>query len=495
MNKFIFALACLLIVNSAAYASEIDRVVADADNKLMTVEGTFGETVNGKAVTLMVLKGDAEENIILNATTDKIEYANILYVDETGAYTKEFGFDVSTGYYTAIVVDESGVADRETIFYANKSELDEFACKIGRGEIAGEALIMGITTYKDMLAVDMNYFADNRNKSMLLAEIESNKQALQLEKAAKLKSVIQTAYDKCKFLDNIENATTWYDVDLIIKNNVALHNITFTDYNNVIDKSKVCVPFIKVRMDSISAFVKKFDELVKANQPTGNNRDNTPSYGGGGGGGSIRYNKKDDDLKDGKIEPAKPVADSNKGVFSDVPKSHWASEPIEALCAGGVLAGMGDGNFAPEQVVTRGELAKIISLAFNMKSDEGELNFADVLKNSWQYPYVATMYSMGITTGKSDSEYGVDDGVSREDLAVFLYRVLNVYGEKQETQETQAKNFIDGNTISDYAQEAVAYMSGIGIINGTGNNRFEPKNFATRAQVAKLVYEMTKILK
>lgn len=494
MKKFVFALACLLAVNSSAYAAAIDKAVADADTKRMTVEGSLGESVNGKKLTLMVLKGSAEENAVPDAQPDKIEYADILYVNESGVYTKEFGFDVSTGYYTAVTVDELGKVSTQTVFYVNKTELDEFAEKVGSGEISGDAVIAGITTYKDMLAADMTYFANSRNRSMLVTEINDNLQEIQTGKAAKLKSVIQTAETKCKFLDAMQNATTWYEVDNLITCNTALHNLTFTDYDKVADKSKVCTPFIGTEMESMKAFTQKFTELVADNQPSQSVENDKVTLGGGFGGGGISggYITKDDKIDTDNQEAEDNNTDTEKGTFLDVAKSHWASEAIEALCAEGVLSGMGDGSFAPEQVVTRGEAAKIIALAFGINASETELTFSDVTAESWQYPYVSALYAAEITTGKSDTKYGVDDGVTREDLAVLLYRVLNRYDDKQ---ETTAKTFADDAAIADYAREAVSYMSGLGIINGTDNNRFEPKAFATRAQVAKLVYEMTKILK
>lgn len=485
MKKFIFALACLLTVSSAVYASGIDRAVVDAENKKMTVEGTLGESSNGKLLTLMVLKGNAEENADVNVTTDKIEYADILSVDGTGKYKKEFGFDVSTGYYTAVTVDETGSIEKKTIFYANKDELDQFAYDIGDGKLENDEIIEGIITYKDMLAVDTEYFSDDRNRTILLDEILSEKKTIKTEKSSKLKSVIGSAEEKCKFLDSIENAKTWYDVEYAIVNNTALHEIDLDDYDDVTDKSRVCAPLIGERMKNLDSFVKAFEKLVEENRPSESKESSKSPHRGSGGGGSYSSVSTATTAPDTSSE-------TNTASFTDVPKAHWAGEAIEALSKDGVLSGTGNGAFEPDRTVTRGEAAKIISVAFNITATDGELNFADVPDGSWQYPYVLSLYSAGITNGISENEYGVADGVSREDLAVLLYRVINIYDKKQTVTE---KTFKDSGDIADYAREAVSYMAGVGIINGTDTDCFEPKSFATRAQIAKLVYTMAKILK
>ena len=92
------------------------------------------------------------------------------------------------------------------------------------------------------------------------------------------------------------------------------------------------------------------------------------------------------------------------------------------------------------------------------------------------------MQSSGIMLGTGDSEFGVGMNITRQDLAVILYRAMGV------TDEARECSFTDSGDIDGYAKEAVAYLSGKGIINGYEDGRFLPHKYVTRAEAAKLIY-------
>ena len=71
-------------------------------------------------------------------------------------------------------------------------------------------------------------------------------------------------------------------------------------------------------------------------------------------------------------------------------------------------------------------------------------------------------------------------------MATICYRALTSLG--IETDASGAVTFADAANISDYAKDAVAVLSSLGIINGKGNNQFAPNDFATRAEAAKVVH-------
>lgn len=182
--------------------------------------------------------------------------------------------------------------------------------------------------------------------------------------------------------------------------------------------------------------------------------------------------------------------------FSDIGDVEWAHEQISLLSQTGIINGMGNGTFAPNQAVTREQLAVMITSAFGAYQSDPVTGFADMKKDSVFYPYVASANMLGIISGISDTEFRGNIAVSRQDLAVMVYRACELLGVSlPKTNDTS--EFADDEEISDYAKTAVYELAQAGIINGLGDNRFEPKNTASRAESARiigLVYEFIKNL-
>ncbi len=167
-------------------------------------------------------------------------------------------------------------------------------------------------------------------------------------------------------------------------------------------------------------------------------------------------------------------------VFTDVKKDHWAYDYIMELYEKGILSGKGDGTFAPENSLTRAELVKVIVTAKGLTATDYNTPFTDVYSDSWYAPYVAAAYENGIVTGVTDTVFMPDEKVSRQDLCVVLYRLLD-------EKTTSEISFTDNISISDYALDAVKCFSGLGIVNGFEDGSFRPFESCTRAQCAKII--------
>lgn len=89
----------------------------------------------------------------------------------------------------------------------------------------------------------------------------------------------------------------------------------------------------------------------------------------------------------------------------------------------------------------------------------------------------------GIAAGDENGEFHPNDSITRQDMAVLIYRIMN-----QPTAENEL-SFSDADNISNYAMPAVCYLSGKGIISGMGDNKFVPLGTATRAQAAQMLYK------
>ncbi len=188
----------------------------------------------------------------------------------------------------------------------------------------------------------------------------------------------------------------------------------------------------------------------------------------------------------GPAGPSKPTE-----IFSDINDAPWAQEAIEYLANEKIIAGKGDGKFYPNDTVTREEFVKIIVEAFDLSDKNATASFADVDAGRWSYNYIASAYATGIITGDGNN-FNPSSQMTRQDMAVVIYRVAEYLGEQ--LPGVPESSFDDQVRIASYAQEAVSVLVGAGIINGTGDNRFTPLGIVTRAQAAKIVYELIMVI-
>lgn len=106
--------------------------------------------------------------------------------------------------------------------------------------------------------------------------------------------------------------------------------------------------------------------------------------------------------------------------FKDIPVTHPEYKYIAALENNGIISGTGNGNFSPTDKLTRGQMAKIISNAYQLKGSS-ELPFSDTEENYFESD-IAKIYANGITQGVSSTKFGVNNLVTRGQLAIFVYR-------------------------------------------------------------------------
>jgi len=204
-----------------------------------------------------------------------------------------------------------------------------------------------------------------------------------------------------------------------------------------------------------------------------------------------RYNPETGKVEFALKEMGMYAAVYNDVTFSDISSVPWAKEAIEYLAARGVISGSGDGTFRPNDNVTRAEFIKMLMMALELEDEEAVCTFSDVKKGAWYYRPIATAEKLGIVKGKGDGTFGVNDEILRQDMAVMIYRIAQLLGIDL-GDDISVEPFKDEAEISGYAKEAVAAMQRAGIIKGTGDGSFAPKNTATRAEAAVIIYRLIK---
>ena len=169
-------------------------------------------------------------------------------------------------------------------------------------------------------------------------------------------------------------------------------------------------------------------------------------------------------------------------AFSDVGSGHWAYAPVAELKRRNILSGFEDGTFRPDLHITRAELVTMLAAVYALKADDDDLPFADISPDDWYYPAAAAAWRAGVIKGDGQNFRPLDE-IRREDMAVMVYRLVaeNADGAKK------ALTFTDADDISDYAYDAVAYLTARGVINGFADGSFCPDGALTRAEGAKIL--------
>ena len=96
-------------------------------------------------------------------------------------------------------------------------------------------------------------------------------------------------------------------------------------------------------------------------------------------------------------------------------------EAIGKLVEAGIISGYGDRTFKPNNPITRGEMSKILVLAYDLQPGDGKTRFADVKPTQALAPYVDAIADAGITIGYGNGKFGYGDNIKRGDFAKFIY--------------------------------------------------------------------------
>ncbi len=260
------------------------------------------------------------------------------------------------------------------------------------------------------------------------------------------------------------------------------NSISLEQYNGLSDYSKDCV-FLLME-DSIenalcmeevnnafSSAVTK--EAENPSVPPVIETKPTPNPGGGGVSVPPAETPLPEKQQDHEQKP------EGNAAFSDI-SGHWAEDYITKMKAQGIISGIGNGQFAPDRSVTRAEFVKMICVMSNVSGGAGSV-FTDVKADDWYYSYVNAAYSAGLINGVGDGEFAPQSPISREDAAVIIARLV------KDKPKANLISFTDEENISDYAKEAVALLTAMGVVKGDDKGRFNPQNSISRAETAALL--------
>ncbi len=198
-------------------------------------------------------------------------------------------------------------------------------------------------------------------------------------------------------------------------------------------------------------------------------------------------------IEDVPEEDDKPSKDSNKdkndktyvNLFKDVNKTDWFYESVRFVVENGMMRGTGKETFEPGIPLTRGMLVTVLHRLENEPSSE-KSSYVDVEEGKYYSKAVSWARQNGIIMGISETEFGPERNITREQLVTMLYRYA-IYRGYDVAFGEELSRFKDSSLISDYALSSMQWAVGKGLIQGKEGMVLAPSDNATRAETAAIL--------
>ena len=178
-------------------------------------------------------------------------------------------------------------------------------------------------------------------------------------------------------------------------------------------------------------------------------------------------------------------------AFKDLADNQWYHEGVDFVLRSGLMKGMSEDVFAPNNNMTRAQLVMVLYRMAGCPEAKEDAAFKDVAETAWYAEAVAWAVENGITKGVSQDYFNPNDSVTREQMVTFFARFAALNGQDVEV-EGDLSAFTDADSVTGYAVRNMVWAVKSGLIAGMGDNTINPKGNATRAQVATILMRYCK---
>jgi hypothetical protein len=538
------------VFGNSSLKPEVDY---DPNDGIVTVTGNAGSEYNGKKATLIVLNPDDEAEYTLEDITEQNAEELIFIVLQTVVEDGQFVFrynwneNLAGGEYIYKVAVEDLIIDEAersiSKYFASISQINEAIGHINAAKTK-EEMALHLENPLLSLATSSEFYASNR--LLIAKKLMDLKGDIQFENISAVSAMFNDAYFYCladegrmtkEALEayferksiNLPEEYSSYPDSVIDKININKTKNLLSDdelirfvanqttvvainksgreelisvlqaYDDILglsqlseysvydklshdDKILFNIDLTNKDFNTIQEFLEAFKKRTKTFNPSGN----IPGPGGETGGkGTASSSYKAAYIDNSDIEKAE---DRYKITFSDLSDVQWAKEAIEDFADKGYISGTSEKEFSPNAEIKREEFVKIIVNVFDLADEEAECDFSDCDKSMWYYSYVAAANKLGIVNGISEQEFGIGAPITRQDLCVIAHRIMQIKNIRAELDDSI--EFEDADEISEYALDSVRTLSAANIINGKGNNIFDPQSSCTRAEAVIIIYRL-----
>ena len=171
--------------------------------------------------------------------------------------------------------------------------------------------------------------------------------------------------------------------------------------------------------------------------------------------------------------------------YRDVPPEAWYAGAVDHCSERGLMNGVGKGLFEPEAPVSRGMAVTVLYRMAGSPTPGTAESFRDIASDAWYGEAVRWAVDAALTSGVGNGLFAPENPVTRQDLAVFLWRNAG-----RPAAATAGEPFTDAAEIDGYAAEAVAWARSASLLDGMGDGSFRPRAGATRAQLATVLMRL-----
>lgn len=174
--------------------------------------------------------------------------------------------------------------------------------------------------------------------------------------------------------------------------------------------------------------------------------------------------------------------------FKDVKSSDWYYKAVNHVTHFGYFNGTSSTEFSPNEGMSRGMVVTVLARCFakDLNSYTAQTKFTDVSSDAYYAQAVNWAVASGVTKGTSETTFAPNDLVTREQIATFLYRAANSKDSTSISFQEYLEKYSDKDKISDWAKELIGWASAFGIINGI-DDKIEPQGTTSRAMFAQIL--------
>ena len=457
-------------------------------------------------------KTDPERFVVVNMSQgENIIYRNQLESGENGdfAYSFPVPSDLKSGTYIVDFYYEDGTSKKFNVEFNNSSDLNDAFLRL-QGMTESEEVKELFDTYAEGFGFDLTLYnnlsesektgaaqkfidlkgAKNKENSKKIFDSSVIATATESYNVQDLKELIEGKYKEytgLSLLPVYKHFAEKADMGKVLE---QMASDTFKNYEEVAQKLQI---YISLNMIEQAENLYEFQDAVSQISPLLN----------------IDYSEflsLENPLKvaealmgreytiESFVNAYKEQTDKEKNgvkiIFKDVyEQALWANDSINELYEAGIVNGVAPDTFEPDGNVTREQFAKMLVLSFGETEKVNGNIFSDVSESEWFAPFVGLAKNMGVVNGVSETEFGVGQNITREQMAAMIYRAGCLMGY---SADGTPKDFSDKDTISEYAIDAVNKLTAGKVINGMEDGTFRPQSTATRAEAACMIYNLLK---
>ena len=530
-----------LVIGEALEYAENDVETVYKINRTLgsDVVTVLGAADKDEAVLVFVIGSQPENAAMIKADENGVFSANLTFTrtgkykiiavganDEKKSSYVDFGFTVFTEYKDAVdrIVLAEDADEFITLCENNKTAL-------GIKEMYSEgAAKLYYKEFKNVID-NVNYDYDKNTKdfmrSYLIDALNNNKDIEAFEIINKLYSSDERLCNYMELYVAENTQKTFFTNKLLNKNIAVSERVAGASFDDeLIDVVNIALILTSIKYadgpDEAKSVFADFKSIIGIenltekktvyNKIRGNNYEtiqglkdaytealsqmNSNNGGGGSGSSGSSQGNKNVGMSPVTIFPADSSNNNSyKSIeikFEDLDSVDWAYADISELFEKGIISGVSEARFNPLGEVKREQFIKMIVCAMGIENNTAEsADFSDVPEDAWFEKYISIAKYNGLVSGVGNNMFGVNQNITRQDMAVMIY---NAMCKKGFVNSGAKNNFADYNLCADYANNAIAELSALGIINGVGDNLYSPNETATRAQAAVIVNRALKYL-